>query len=585
VTASTIASGAQEPASGVAPAGIRAEQDRAVHAKRQAQIGLGAVLALLVALVAVAFYAADRLYTTGEETYTAEAAPLRIVQRDLSLQLANGDSAVRAYITTRGGTDLEPFAGAEKTARVDLANLTAAERTHPELKTEIVAIHKAGSSLVRFFDSQVALVSSGPKGHSQADHDLLAEDALFNHLRLANTALGNHIGAIVATEHVKQRRTYVRTRTFLIVAGSLAAVIGFALLYFLPRRLERLYRKELEARARAELGANAAQALAHVGEAVVLLDDNDRVSYWNEGAEPLVGGGDTGVLGQPAADVINEFAAVEEAAREAETTVVPLMVEGEERWYEVSQTEFPEGRVLVLRDVTEAQALEQARTDFVATAAHELRTPITAIFGAAQTLRRSDIELTPATKESLLEIVESESDRLARLVEQILTTAQLDRGEELLTIDHCDLRSVCESVLRAYELTKPNSVTLVLEAPESMRPVDCDEERVRQVISNLVGNAVKYSPAGGTISLQVVDGPKHVRINVRDEGIGIPPSAKERIFDKFSRLDPALTRGIGGSGLGLYISRGLVEQMGGEISVVSRPNAGSTFSVELPRYR
>ena len=118
-----------------------------------------------------------------------------------------------------------------------------------------------------------------------------------------------------------------------------------------------------------------------------------------------------------------------------------------------------------------------------------------------------------------------------------------------------------------------------------MQPVACDEERLRQVVSNLVGNAVKYSPGGGTIVLNVVDGPKHVRIDVRDEGIGIPRSAQERIFDKFSRLDPALTRGIGGSGLGLYISRGLVEQMGGEITVQSRPNAGSTFSVQLPRRR
>ncbi len=105
------------------------------------------------------------------------------------------------------------------------------------------------------------------------------------------------------------------------------------------------------------------------------------------------------------------------------------------------------------------------------------------------------------------------------------------------------------------------------------------------MVSNLVGNAVKYSPAGGTIVLQVVDGPKHVRIDVQDPGIGIPRSAQTRIFEKFSRLDPTLTRGIGGTGLGLYISRGLVEQMGGRITVSSRPDQGSTFSVELPRRR
>jgi signal transduction histidine kinase len=585
VSVGTIASGARDDVAGAAPAAMLAEHDRALHAKRQTQIGLAAVLALLISLVAVSFYAANRLYTTGEETYTAEAAPVRTVSRDLQFQLANDDSAVRAYITTAATANLEPFSSADKSARSELTKLVSAEQTHPELKTQIAGVHDKAQALVRFFDSQVTLVARGPKGRTRALKNLLAEEPLFDHLRLAQAALGAQINKIVITEHVKQRQTYVRTRAFLIAAGSLAAVIGLALLYFLPRRLERLYRRELEARARAEIGANAAQALAHVGEAVVLLDAHDRVTYWNEGAEPLIDGVGADPLGSPAVGVITEFAAVEQAAREQDPTVVPLMVAGEERWFAVSQTAFPEGRVLVLRDVTEVQALEQARSDFVATAAHELRTPIAAIFGAARTLRRDDIELPHATKESLLEIVESESERLNRLVEQILTTAQLDRGETLLTTDHCDLRAVCESVFRAYELTKPDSIALMLDAPESLQPVDCDEERLRQVVSNLVGNAVKYSPAGGTIVLHVVDGPKSVRIDVRDEGIGIPRSEQERIFDKFSRLDPALTRGIGGSGLGLYISRGLVEQMGGEITVQSRPDAGSTFSVQLPRHR
>jgi signal transduction histidine kinase len=537
-----------------------------------------------VALVAVSLYSAERLFDSGEATYLATATPLRTDARDLSVQLANEDQAIRLYVASHESRDLESFVSAQAAASDDLAGLASTTNSHPALTTDVAAVHRRGKALAQFFNSQLSRARSGPAGRQKAHADLATGEELADQLRFAVAAMGAHIAQIVATEHTKQRQTYHRTKIFLIAAGSLAALIGIALLIFLPRRLERLYRREQDARSRAELGASAAQALEHVGEAVVLLDENDRVRYWNDGAEPLVDGGGK-ALGQPAAGVIAEFAAVEQAAREADTTVVPLMVDGEERWYEVSQTEFLEGRVLVLRDVTEAQALEQARTDFVTTAAHELRTPITAIFGAAQTLRRNDIELVPETKASLLEIIESESERLARLVEQILTTAQLDRGEELLATDHCDLRGVCESVLRAYELTKPDSVTLALDAPASMRPLDCDEERVRQVVSNLVGNAVKYSPAGGTISLQVIDGAKHVRINVRDEGIGIPASAQARIFEKFSRLDPALTRGIGGSGLGLYISRGLVEQMGGKISVVSRPDAGSTFSVELPRYR
>lgn len=564
---------------------MRAAHSRALHAKRQAQIGLGTALALLVALVAVALYAAQRLYSSGEATYLATATPLRTDARDLSVQLANEDQAIRLYIGTAEARELEPFAGAQAAAADDLAALADATNTHPALKPDIDAVYTRGLALAQFFNSQLTRVRSGPAGRKKAYADLLVGEGLADQLRFAAAAMGTHINRIVATEHRKQRQTYVRTEAFLIAAGSVAALIGIALFLFLPRRLERLYRREQDARARAELGANAAQALAHVGEAVVLLDEDDRVTYWNEGAEPLLGGTGGTALGRPVSEAITEFATVAQAASEDNPAVVPLPVDGEERWYTVSQTRFPEGRVLVLRDVTGAQALEQARADFVTTAAHELRTPISAIFGAARTLRRDDIELTPGIRDSLLEIVESESERLTRLVEQILTTARLDRGEELLQTEQCDLRAVCESIVRAYELTKPDSVTLVLDAPADLQPLDCDEERLRQVVSNLVGNAVKYSPAGGTIVLHVVDGSKHVRIDVEDEGIGIPASAQERIFDKFSRLDPALTRGIGGSGLGLYISRGLVEQMGGEITVHSRPDVGSTFSVRLPRHR
>jgi two-component system, OmpR family, phosphate regulon sensor histidine kinase PhoR len=564
---------------------VRAAHSGALHAKRQARIGLGAALALLVTLVLVALYASDRLYTSGEATYLATATPLRTDARDLSVQLANEDQAIRLYISTRESRDLEPFAGAQASVSADLAALASATDAHPALQPDIDAVHARGTAVAQFFNSQLTRVRSGPAGRKKAYADLLVGEGLVDQLRFAVAAMGAQISEIVGTEHVKQRRTYVRTEVFLIAAGSVAALIGIALFVFLPRRLERLYRREQDARVRAELGANAAQALAHVGEAVVLLDEHDRVAFWNEGAEPLLGGKGSKALGRPATEAMIEFPAVAAAASADDPAVVPLPINGEERWYAVSQTTFAEGRVLVLRDVTDAQALEQARTDFVTTAAHELRTPISAIFGAAQTLRRSDIELTSETRDSLLEVVESESERLTRLAEQILTTAQLDRGEELLTTEQCDLRAVCEGVVRAFELTKPESVTLVLDTPEKMRPLDCDEERLRQVVSNLVGNAVKYSPAGGTIAVSVVDGVKHVRIDVQDEGIGIPHSAQERIFDKFSRLDPALTRGIGGTGLGLYISRGLVEQMGGEITVRSRPNIGSTFSIELPRRR
>jgi signal transduction histidine kinase len=126
-------------------------------------------------------------------------------------------------------------------------------------------------------------------------------------------------------------------------------------------------------------------------------------------------------------------------------------------------------------------------------------------------------------------------------------------------------------------------VTIVLELPSALEPLRCDEALIRQVLVNLVDNAVKYSVGGGVVVVQVRDETASVRIDVIDRGLGIPSAELERIFDKFYRLDAEMTRGIGGSGLGLYISREIVTQLGGTLSVKSQLGRGSTFTVTLPR--
>src|SRR5207302_1576703 len=144
---------------------------------------------------------------------------------------------------------------------------------------------------------------------------------------------------------------------------------------------------------------------------------------------------------------------------------------------------------------------------------------------------------------------------------------------------------LCSSVLAAAETRKPETINLALVTPEGVNPLRCDPPRLRQVVVNLVENAIKYSPSGGRIEVRLIDGPDELRIEVRDEGLGIPPSAQGRIFEKFYRLDAEMTRGVGGSGLGLYISREIVEQMGGSRLVRSTRGVGSTFSVTLARSR
>jgi signal transduction histidine kinase len=180
-------------------------------------------------------------------------------------------------------------------------------------------------------------------------------------------------------------------------------------------------------------------------------------------------------------------------------------------------------------------------------------------------------------------MIEQEAERLSGIVDQILVTAQLDRGELRLSEDEIDVRAMAESVLESAEARQQEHIALELRSPEQVTPVHGDAARLRQVLVNLVENAIKYSPDGGSVRVRISDDSRYVQIAVTDEGLGIPVAEQERIFEKFYRLDAEMTRGVGGSGLGLYISREIIEQMGGRISVESAPGSGSTFSVELPR--
>jgi two-component system phosphate regulon sensor histidine kinase PhoR len=266
----------------------------------------------------------------------------------------------------------------------------------------------------------------------------------------------------------------------------------------------------------------------------------------------------------------------------ARPATVPVQREDGERWVSVTAVDFGEGYVYALRDVTGERALEQARIDFVATASHELRTPIAAVYGAVRTLRRRDVEFSEADKEVFLEIIETEGDRLRDIVEQILVAGQIDAGTIHLAERPCDIVALAESVVASARVRAPEQIELGLEAPDGMPPVSCDEDKLRQVLVNLVENAVKYSPDGGHVTVAVSAHNGYGRIAVRDEGLGIPHDEQRRVFEKFFRLDPSLTRGVGGSGLGLYISRELVERMRGRLTLESEPGRGSTFTVELP---
>ena len=404
--------------------------------------------------------------------------------------------------------------------------------------------------------------------------DLIRELAVKSWLCVPLTARGRTLGAITFVAAESGRRfDDADLRLAEDLARRAATAIDNA----------QLYRQ-------AEERAQAARVLASVGDGVFMVDGDAVVRLWNPAAEAITGLRVQSVLGRPAAEAVpgwNQLRphipvadAPGPAAPRPET--LPLEVGKGEITLSIAGVTIDDGVVYAFRDLTEERKLERMKTDFVATVSHELRTPLAAIYGSAMTVRRRDIELADDVRERLLDVIADESNRLAEIVNDLLLASHLDSGALQVSIEQCDPRELAESVLDAARTHLPDGIELSLRAPGRLPWVAADRGQLRQVLVNLVENAVKYSPDGGPVEMALEPQGSMLRFAVHDEGLGVPENERTRIFEKFYRLDPNMTRGIGGTGLGLYICRELVRRVSGKIWVDSDGRDGSTFVVELP---
>jgi two-component system phosphate regulon sensor histidine kinase PhoR len=490
--------------------------------------------------------------------------------------MLNEETGVRGYVITHDPKTLAPYRQGHKLAHTEL-NLIAKDASFdPDIPGHLEAMRREVASLEAYFDREIALVRSGPEGQKRAEAAILAGKGHFDHLRTASGALIGDAGDVVKRSQHDQHTTLVLWLSVLGLAGFGAVAIAAVLLRFVPRRLYTQFREEQRARREAERSADAARALTHVREAVLLVEDGGAVRYANPSAMSLFGLGE-GDLQSPQLRTLL-------ADDDAQPASVPRLVTiaGRNHWLSSTRSSFAGGQVVLFRDVSEDHRLEQLRSDFVATAAHELRTPLSAVYGAVRTLRREDHDLPVEMRAQFLEMIEAQSERLRALMDQLLVSAQLDAVDLQLQAQSVDASAICDDVLDAARLHKPPEIELSLHNSTTPVCVTADPDRLRQVVANLIDNAVKYSPAGGEISVRVARNGEAGTIEVADGGLGIPADEHERIFEKFYRLDPAMTNGVGGSGLGLYISRALVRQMGGELALKSTHGVGSTFLITLP---
>jgi signal transduction histidine kinase len=578
-----------EPVSAVAQQSRRLRRFRArraalgsVAVKRRVQLALLGLLLLLAGMLFAGILGAVNLYQSAEDHYIGLALPLRASSGDVLFQMEREETGVRGYLITHDRRSLDPYFAGRRGVAADLAQIASLVRNHPEIARRMGTVRAEVRALHGFYDRLIVFVADGRLGQARARREALDGEELADRFRRTASLLQGDTTRLVMKTQREQRATYVRTVTILGLAGFVALAIAGAFLVKLPERLRLLYASEEDARLRAEQGANAAQALEHVSDAVFLVDDAGAIRFWNTAGEAMFGIPARLAVGRPAADVVPEYHRLVAAAHEGDR-FVPVRIGDEEGWLAPTLSEFPGGSVLTVSDATAGYVLERARADFVSTASHELRTPLTAVFGGARTLIAHRDVLGPGQQETLLRMIEQESEHLVQIVDQLLISAQLDRGAVHLGESDVDVRDLCRRVVDSARVRADGRNVILLQMPTEMAALRCDEGLLRQVLVNVVENALKYSPGGARIDVLVKDDPEWVRIDVADEGIGIPATEQERIFEKFYRIDAAMSRGVGGSGLGLYISREIVLQMGGTLTVRSAGGTGSTFSIVLPR--
>jgi signal transduction histidine kinase len=330
----------------------------------------------------------------------------------------------------------------------------------------------------------------------------------------------------------------------------------------------------------------AATVLEAVGDGIFLVDSGGVIRFWNSAAAMVTGMSVESARDRPAADVFPEWPSIADQVPVAESggttrsAILPMSLGGRDLWLSFVGVQSAEGVVYTFRDVTSERRLEEERSDLIATISHELRTPMAAVYGAAETLRRREGQLERETEHELLDVIATQAERLAQITEEVLLATKLDRGDLTLEREIVDAGKVARETVGAMQAQIPPSTKLELEIGSAMIPASGDSDRLQQALINLIDNAVKHG-GGGTVNVSVESYADLVRMTVADSGPGIPLAEQQRIFEKFYRSGSALTRSPGGTGLGLYISRELVQRMGGRLDVQSEPGAGAAFTIEL----
>jgi two-component system phosphate regulon sensor histidine kinase PhoR len=330
--------------------------------------------------------------------------------------------------------------------------------------------------------------------------------------------------------------------------------------------------------------------LGGMAEGVVAVDDRLRILFANATAGRLLGFSASQAKGRRLLEMIRHHVLYDVAVNTLKSSA-PLQCEIEsdgsgQRTLEVYGSPLPgqpcPGAVLVLRDITELRRLESLRRDFVANVSHELKTPLSSIKAYAETLSHGAIEDADIRLQFVHQI-EEQAERLHQLILDVLSLARIESGKQAFDIKPVAVAHVVQLCLEQQRgNAEAKGISLESQPHGQAVHVRADEEGVRQILDNLVDNAIKYTPQGGRVLVRWTVENSLAVIQVQDNGIGIDPKHQPRIFERFFRVDVARSRELGGTGLGLSIVKHLAQFFGGSVAVASQRGAGSTFVVRLP---
>jgi PAS domain S-box-containing protein len=374
-------------------------------------------------------------------------------------------------------------------------------------------------------------------------------------------------------------------------------------------REPRAWREE-EVEALAAFGANASAALSsaqlyqsvalekersvailsNIADGIVAVDRDGKVVLWNAAAEQITGVPAEEALERRPIEVVQRELESEHDAPAGER-LVSIRRGSEEIWLSLTEAVMRDpagavaGRIFAFRDISAERVVEQMKSEFVSNVSRELRSPLTSIYGFAETLMREDVLFGEEERATFLGYIASEAGRLTAIVDRLLAVARLDSGDLQVQLAPTDVGGVVSEVVSAAKHSLgPDRHEFVLDLPAEPLVVVADREKLRQIVTDLVDNAVKYSPGGGEVRVSARRRDDDaVEVSVEDDGIGIPEGEQSRIFAKFYRAETAgRDLASGGSGLGLFIAKELVAAMRGRIWVHSREGEGSKFAFSLP---